>query len=215
MADDKTETEVATQPPASAPPINMESLRPLGTLDSDEQEITIVYRHPFGIIVQLLLFGVGISLAIGTVGFFLPSVISRDSEAYRIAVLIALLISGAAVLLMFGAVILYRQSRLLVTNKNLTQIIQRGIFFRVTSQLSLANVEDVTANQKGFFASLLDFGTLTVETAGEQENFIFKYCPNVQRIAKAILEAREQYIENDPAAAKRGNDRLNLPGFKG
>lgn len=210
-----SETAGDAQPPISAPPIDMKSLRPLGVVDEDEREITVVYRHPFGIIVQLLIFGLGLTLAIGTVGYFLPSVISRDSSTYRLIVLIVLLVAGAAILLMFGAIILYRQSRLLVTNKNLTQIIQRGIFFRITSQLSLANVEDVTAHQKGFFATFLNFGTLTVETAGEQENFIFKYCPDVQRIAKAILEAREQYIENDPEAAKRGNDRLNLPGFKG
>ncbi len=201
--------------PQVPPPIDAQLLRPLGTIDTDEQEITIVHRHPFGIIVQLLLFGLGISFAIGTVGYFIPNVIEKDSSTYNLIVLIVLLVSGAAILLMFGALILYRQSKLLVTNKNLTQIIQKGIFFRTTSQLSLANVEDVTAHQIGFFATFLQFGSLTVETAGEQENFTFKYCPDVQRVAKAILEAREHYIETEPAAAKRGNDRLNLPGFKG
>jgi hypothetical protein len=45
---------------------------------------------------------------------------------------------------------------------------------------------------------LFNYGTLRVETAGEQSNFNFIYCPRPNAVAKLILEARERYVEHPP-----------------
>lgn len=108
-----------------------------------------------------------------------------------------LLFLGLFILIgLYIATVVYRESRLVVTDKNITQTLQQSLFNRKISQLSMANVEDVTAEQKGFIPHLLDYGTLFVETAGEQENFKFIYTPHPNAIAKEILEAREKYIEH-------------------
>ena len=93
---------------------------------------------------------------------------------------------------------LYRSSTLTVTNEEVQQVIQSGLFHRRHSRLALANVEDVTFLQKGIFATIFNFGELNVETAGEQANFKFSYCPKPSRCAKAIMDARERYLEEQP-----------------
>jgi len=92
------------------------------------------------------------------------------------------------------ATFVYRKSKLTVTDKNVVQIIQNGLLNRKVSQLSLANVEDVTSEQKGIFSNLFSYGVLNIETAGEQTNFYFNYCPNPHRVAKIILHAKDDFM---------------------
>jgi hypothetical protein len=70
------------------------------------------------------------------------------------------------------------------------------MLIRKVSQLSLANVEDVTSEQRGIFSNMFNYGVLNIETAGEQANFNFGYCPNPHRIAKIILDAKDDFLSN-------------------
>ena len=82
----------------------------------------------------------------------------------------------------------------MINQTEVRQITQQTLFFTKTSVLGLANIEDVTAIRKGVFAHLLDYGTLNIETAGEQENFKFKYCPDPDRFVGLLMQAREKYL---------------------
>jgi hypothetical protein len=44
------------------------------------------------------------------------------------------------------------------------------------------------------FSLIFNYGTLKIETAGEQANFHFNMCPNPNYYAKLILEVREDLI---------------------
>jgi hypothetical protein len=43
--------------------------------------------------------------------------------------------------------------------------------------------------------TIFNYGTLTVETAGEMRNFVFPYCPNPNKYADQILDARQAYAD--------------------
>jgi guanylate kinase len=60
----------------------------------------------------------------------------------------------------------------------------------------MSNVEDVSEEQRGILASIFSYGTLTVQTAGEMENFIFTLCPNPAALADRIIEARQAYAQS-------------------
>ena len=47
-------------------------------------------------------------------------------------------------------------------------------------------------DRKGFFSTMFDYGTLTIETAGAVDNFVLTYCPHPDHYAKEILEARQK-----------------------
>lgn len=168
-------------------------------IDADEKLHCKIHRHPFG------LFSVYFEIIVGLVGiavvlyFFLPTILPNSSTA-DINGLIVLIAVGLAIIGWIGLTaftFIYRGSFIIVTDRNLTQVIQQGLFNRKVSELSLANVEDVTANRNGFFATLFNFGKLHVETAGEAENFNFPNCPDPDRYGKIILDARHEFVQKN------------------
>lgn len=178
----------------------------IDNIDDDEILLSTIYKHIFGIAIVYAQAIFGIITSIALAYFLLPEVLSNNDAAFRIATFFAFFAVVFAVVIMSVATIIYRQSHIIITDKNITQVLQGGLFERKVSQLSMANVEDVTSDQKGFFASIFDFGVLKIETAGEQANFHFNYCPRPSYYAKIILEAREKFTAQDYpyAAAVKG-----------
>ncbi len=179
-------------PPVNPPPIVDGALASL--LEPGEQMITVVRRHPIGIIIIYLEALIGV-LALGVLAVFIAPDIFSDLSTQTNRLIIAGTIFAVAMLIfvLFVATYVYRQSRLLVADKSLVQIMQKSLFIRKVSRLSMSNIEDVTAEQRGILATIFNFGTLTIQTAGELENFIFPTCPDPNKYAHKILEARQAY----------------------
>ena len=166
-------------------------------VDDDEVLLGTIHKHSFGIIIVYLQALLGLVLALGLAFFLLPRVLPNNDSAYSIALGFSAIAFFFAFIVVVASTIIYRQSSIVITDKNITQILQNGFFGRKVSQLTMANVEDVGAVQHGVFATMLDFGSLEVETAGAHENFIFGYCPRPGYYAKIILEAREKFITRE------------------
>lgn len=167
-----------------------------GILTPGEHMVLIVPRHIIGIVIIYLeaVAGVAALLAFGYL-VFSSFFSSLSPQAYRLVLAGIVLALAFVVFILFVATYIYRQSRLLVTDKNLIQVVQRGLFSRKVSRLSMANVEDASAEQKGILATILNYGTLTVQTAGERENFTFYYCPTPDKFASKIIEAHQAYVD--------------------
>lgn len=165
-------------------------------LGPDETEVTTIHRHVIGIALFYVQAAVGLAAAVALIYFVLPSVLttSDENQLYKLGALVILGLFALIFLILLVATFVYRQSKLVITNKHLTQILQQGLFGRKISQLSLSNVEDVTSEQHGMLAMIFNYGTLKVETAGEQANFHFNTCPHPNYYAKQILEARERLL---------------------
>ncbi len=131
----------------------------------------------------------------------LPSVIEalglHGPTVNAVASLFGLFAVAFALIFIVLVTRIYKYNQLIVSDKNVTQVLQIGLFSRKVSELSMANVEDVTAEQHGIFPTIFNYGTLKIETAGEQNNFIFIYCPNPNAYAKAILDSRLQFISEE------------------
>lgn len=167
-------------------------------VDVNETKICEIAKHPIGIIIVYIQAFVGLIIAIGLAYFLLPSVIDDTDTAFLYANLFAALALAFSILIVILSSIVYRQNRLIVTDRNITQILQNGLFNRKVSQLNLVNVEDVTSTQNGIIATIFGYGELKIETAGEQVNFHYTYCPNPGYFAKIILNAREEILgQND------------------
>ena len=157
-----------------------------------------VRKHLFGLVVLYFQAAVGIIAALVLIIFLLPSVVGKDNQgmAYGLVALVTLVLFVIIGVVLIVATIVYRRSQLVVTTSNITQVNQKGLFNRKISQLSLGDVEDVTAEQKGVFASIFGFGTLFVETAGEQANFHFDYCPDPNKVAKEVSIVEQAFNSN-------------------
>jgi len=158
----------------------------------------VVHRHPIGIIMIYIEALVGVGAVVALLILLSPSVLQNLSgQAYTLMMGIIILAIGLVAMILLLATYIYRQSRLVVSDKSLIQVIQRGLFIRKISRLSMSNVQDVQADHEGFLATIFNFGTLTVETAGEEDNFIFPLCPTPDTYADRVLEARQRYVHSE------------------
>lgn len=166
----------------------------MARVDVDEVKLCEVHKHNFGIAALCSQITLGMITATILAYFLLPTLISNTDDAIFYANVFSAFIVMISFSIILVATYIYRQNRLIVTDRNITQVLQTGLFSRKTSQLNLYNVEDVTATESGFISTLLGFGELMIETAGEQANFKFSYCPKPDYYAKIILDAREKLL---------------------
>lgn len=91
------------------------------------------------------------------------------------------------------AFIIFRQNRIVLTNQHLIQITQSGLFHRVLSKFSLDELQDVKGTRSGVLATILDYGEILIETAGEDENFLFRPIGRPLEAGEAINDAHETF----------------------
>lgn len=77
----------------------------------------------------------------------------------------------------------------LVSSRRIIHIEQFALFNREAVTIELVRVQNVSIETKGFFATLLHFGTIKVETAGAQtELIVFEGMPDPQMVKEVILK---------------------------
>jgi uncharacterized membrane protein YdbT with pleckstrin-like domain len=167
---------------------------PLAAMRPGEREIFNLKRHPIGILgiyivcaLLMLVMGIVIFVIAPTI---LPDQTSQINTIGAVVYLIAVVVIGVFA---FISSKVYWGNSWILTSDSITQIKQTSLFDRQSSQLSLANLEDVTAEQNGIFTHMFNYGTIKAETAGEHSKFHFYYCPNPNEYAKQIVEAREEF----------------------
>jgi hypothetical protein len=186
-------------PPVTPPPLHGVSPNAAADmLEAGESIITVVHRSIIGLIGIYLVAFVAVG-AITTLVIVLSPDTFNTSSATISGELSAIILLSAIllVLILFTATYIYRQSRLLITDRSLVQILQKSLFIRKVSRLSMSDVEDVSAEHRGILPAIFGYGTLTVQTAGERENFEFSLCPTPEKYADQIIEARQKFIDED------------------
>lgn len=165
---------------------------------ADEKLVCIIRKHPFGLVPLYLGSIVGLLGAGVLVFVLLPGLVPEESlgDVQLLATVFLILAATFVAIGLLIATYVYRKSELIISDKHVTQIIQRSLFNREVSELSMSNVEDVAAEKKGIIATIFDYGRLRIQTAGALENFIFTYCPQPNHFGKVILDARQAYAES-------------------
>ncbi len=170
-------------------------MRDLQINPNNEPVICHTKRHPFGILQFYIGVG-GVLLIVAVVlATALPTIGVKPSAA-QMGMIWGLYGLFVGIMLLFTLVYryIYWGSELHVTDNEVTQVMHIGLFNRKFSRLDMENVEDVTSAQRGIIQSMFNFGTLTVETAGEQTNFSFPFCPNPNALARQIHDAKQAHM---------------------
>lgn len=94
-----------------------------------------------------------------------------------------------------------------ITTTRIVYIHQHGFFNREVSSFLLTRVQDVTTDVDGFFATLLGYGSLRVQTAGTDSNdFRMEHIPHParlrDRIMKLLTELKSEKV-NEPNVAQK------------
>lgn len=60
-------------------------------------------------------------------------------------------------------------------------------------QAALSNIQNVDATRPGFFATIFNYGFVTVDTAGAKADIVFEYVPNPELIQSDIFQRLDDY----------------------
>ena len=167
-------------------------------IDAREKILAVYRHHPIVYVIPLILAFLMISVIAG-LAFALTSNgadgISATIDPYYRPHIITAVGVFSMLILAASYVPIWVKSRdhLILTNESVIQILQTSLFSDKVSQLSLQHVTDVTV-RAGFWGNLLGYGSLTIETPGEQVNYLYGFLPNANEAAREISEAHEIFI---------------------
>jgi hypothetical protein len=172
------------------------------TLDPDERIVAEFRKHWANIVPVFMSTGLllVVVVALDYVAGRYPDQITKIMPI-NVFLLIAMGLAVMAGLILILAYVLYRQNRIVLTTLRLEELTQGGLFNRTISRLGLPEIEDVTSRKLGLFPTIFNYGDVLVQTAGEQERFVFRQIGSPDSVARQILEAREA-CENNRTAPK-------------
>lgn len=168
-------------------------------MDTGESLVCSIKKHPIGLIG---IYGTGIFVGLAVLfgaissGFWIEL---QPDLATQFPIGLTLWIIGAIIFMIiifftYVAGYIYKNNIIIVTTDKVAQILYRNLVDRKISQLSLGDLQDVTVDQRGILARMFKYGTLVIETAGEQNNYNFTYTPLPYECANEIVAAREGSI---------------------
>jgi uncharacterized membrane protein YdbT with pleckstrin-like domain len=74
-----------------------------------------------------------------------------------------------------------------ITDERVLNIEQKGLFTRVMSEVQLHRVQDVTTKVEGFLPTILNYGDIFVQTAGEEKRFHFRNVGDPEKHTEEIM----------------------------
>lgn len=170
--------------------------------EHDPSEIILYQatRHPVGVLFILLMGGVSAVVIIALYIFLISdssmtSVIGMSSAgigAVGALVVVVLMAIIAAVSLLAAHV--YKKSRLILTNQKVVFIQYHSLINREVSQLNIGEVEDVNVSQPSIMDRIFKTGRITIETAGEQNNYVLNQVEKPYEFARKTIQMHEGSI---------------------
>lgn len=168
-------------------------------ISEGEFVIMAIRRHPIGLALPV---GVSILLmAMSLSALFNLDIIQEMFEQQRIVVepiMLAVFIMLFTALTGLGAYIAYyifTNNRFFLTNESVIQQNQTALFAKNEQTVSLANIEDVSYDQKGIIQQLFNYGSIRLSTEGDETTYRFTYV-STPKDQTAILNSAVESFKN-------------------
>lgn len=173
----------------------------MNLFEHDPSEIILkqALKHPVGLwfiysaaLLTILLVTIGGGALLADSRLLGATEISAGGKA--VGAFAILIVCALIVILAFAAGIVYKKSRMILTNQKLVFIRYHSLFSREISQLNIGEVEDVNVAQHSIWDRIFKMGSLTIETAGEQNNYTFTHVSEPHDFARLTIQAHEGSI---------------------
>lgn len=132
--------------------------------------------------------GIGLSFGTGLYQSIVPML------PHGVLGLISLGLVTLAVIVLLIGFWSYRNNYVVLTNLHIIEVKQTGLFGREISRLTLDHLQDVTGRRVGFWPTILNYGDVLVQTAGETNEFLIQRIPSPQKVAELFQAAHDEYI---------------------
>ncbi len=165
-----------------------------------EQIILMVRRHWFNILEQFFVVFLMLLLLVGSwfiLPVFFPSIIT---SSFNVLFNFLRNLFGMFIWITFFLIwIDYYFDVWIITDKRIVNIEQKGLFNRMVSELELIRIQDVTTEVTGVIPTMLNYGDVFIQTAGENQRFIFRQVPDPYNIKDVIMNLQKRKgPEKDP-----------------
>ncbi len=167
----------------------------------DEKLILLVRRHwtrLFKDVVKFIFLAIiPAVLAIVLIFVFEFSIYTYSDLVLVITSLLVSLYYLFIMLLFLNNFIDYQLDLWVVTDQRIINMEQEGLFNRTASSQSIERVQDVTSEIKGKMATFLDYGNVYIQTAGEEQRFVFEEVPHPSKISKMIQDVHDRVEDQE------------------
>ncbi len=163
-----------------------------GQRDS-EQILHIIHRHWFNLFSHLLLILVFSILLIASL-FIVPLVFPEILDAQNARFFVFIENTFFIFVWLFGFLLWidYYFDIWIITSERIVNIEQKGLFVRHVSELNFFRVQDVTAAVEGLLPTVLNYGDVEVQTAGEEGRFIFRQVPDPYHVKDMVMRLSQR-----------------------
>lgn len=157
----------------------------------DEKIVEVIYRHWVSVLpaMSAWIFIAVISL----VGFYFLGFYSDQIKSTGAAFIVLSALILLSLIFIYVSYWIYRQNRLIITEESAYLVTQNTLFSREIDQFGMHRLQEATAKQQGFFATVMDYGDVIAETAGDEKNMTFKYARKPKDLAERIMDYHKQY----------------------
>lgn len=184
----------------SANPLTSLAVFPIKTkmeVQGDTEKIQLIIRQDLVTNIPRIL----VSFFIAVVPFVVFSSFGRDSLGADLLLDVVSVQTRTTILIiwylflamyMFQSILLWFFNVLVVTNERIIDLDVSWPFHRVVTEARLEQVQDVSLKQGGLFASVFNYGSIYVQTAGIEQNIEITRCPQPGFVHDRITDFVEE-----------------------
>lgn len=174
----------------------------LNLFEHDASEVILMQatRHPIGVIAIFILAGIAAAVVIAAFLFVVDDSAMLDFAGLNAAsvsaigsLVVVVVIALIAVIAVLAAYV-YKKSRMILTNQKVVLIQYNSLISRKVSQLNIGEVEDVNVAQPTLLDRIFKTGRITIETAGEQNNYVLTQIEDPYGFARKTIQVHEGSI---------------------
>lgn len=154
--------------------------------ENGEKVILLIRRHPFFILLKMLVFALLAIVPLSLIGYFSDFLFDNgllDPAFFLLSLWYLFIWSGV-----FYSLTMYTLDVWIVTDRRIIDSKQHGFFSRTTSELHLNRIQDISVNTDGVIHTFLKFGDLNIQTAGVEERFNFSQIPHPEKVKDQIMK---------------------------
>lgn len=155
----------------------------------NEIVLSVIHRHWFDIVTHFILVILFASLILGSL-FVLPSFSTGNGLLDNPTLFLLLQNTFLLFLWLYSFLVWidYYFDVWIITNERVINIEQKGLFVRSVSELKFSRIQDVTSEVRGMIPTVLNFGDVKVQTASEEDFFLFRQVPDPYHVKDVIME---------------------------
>lgn len=183
-------------------------------LNPNEQIVLIVRKHWIAIIGQVIMLVTAVIFPLVLL-ILLPIFVPNFPSWSNGNIIYLYTFAYSAWLMLFWVMFFfawteYHLDTWVVTTHRIFLVEQEAMFHREISSLTLDKIQDLTIDIEGFLPTMLKFGDILIETAGERKKLMFINAKNPEAIKIAINSIQKDFYSRPlPIASVPGSGTQN------